>query len=60
MPNTRPLTVAQAARLVRLHPDTIRRLVRQGTLPDRRPPGTRKIMLYVTDLIREPSDLRAA
>lgn len=49
------LTVPQAARLTRMHPGSIRRLVQQGKLPDRRPPGARKILLYVSDLIREPS-----
>lgn len=49
------LTVTQAAELLGMHPDSIRRLVRCGKLPDRRPPGTRKIHLYTSDLILEPA-----
>lgn len=57
--NVRKLTVPQAARMARVHPDTIRIWVRKGILPDRRPPGTRKIILLESDLVRDPQGVAA-
>ena len=51
------LTVTEAAALLRVHPETIRRAVRKGKIPEaRRVPGGRLIRIpesYITGKIRE-------
>ncbi len=59
----RKLSVAQAARSMNVHPQTIRFWVRNGILPDRRFPGTRKMWFYPEDVaprMTSQSDLRVA
>ncbi len=51
------LTVAETAALLRVHPESIRRAVREGKIPEaRRVPGGRLIRIpesYITGKIRE-------
>ncbi len=52
----RTFTVPQAAKLRRVHPVTIRLWLAKGKLPDRRPPGTHKHVIYESDLFPQPAE----
>jgi excisionase family DNA binding protein len=47
-------TIPEAAKLLRCHPDTIRRRIRDGSLPDRRLPGSIRYLFTYADLVPEP------
>jgi hypothetical protein len=53
------LNINQAARLARVHPSTIRNWIRKRIIPDRRPLGARKIVVFASDLIRADASERA-
>lgn len=55
----RHLTTKQAARLLNVTPLTVWRWVKSGKLPDRRIPGTRKLVFLLSDLTRTPDQIAA-
>lgn len=54
------MTVEQAARHMQVHPQTIRFWARNGILPDRRLPRTRKFWFLADDLVRPVTQLDKA
>lgn len=48
------LTVEQAALMMQVHPNTIRFWARNGILPDRRLPKTRRFWFYQSDFVKQP------
>lgn len=48
----RKLNVKQAAKLAMVHPQTIRFWARNGIVPDRRIPGTKRMWFYETDFTK--------
>lgn len=53
----KPISVVQAAKLALVTPQAIRLRVRKGSLPDRRQPGARKLILFRSDIIKPESQL---
>jgi len=55
----RKLSLSQAAEKAGVSTRTIREWLRRGIIPTRRLPGTRKHIIYATDLERNPSQIAA-